>query len=73
MNISVPDDRWIVFNAEPNADSYKGFKLLEPMRTRPGQAQLSFSNGDESFTVNESSIEDAFIKAFDIIDTISDQ
>lgn len=72
MNISVPDDRWVIFNAEPNADSYKGFKLLEPVRTKPGKAQLSFSNDYESFTVYESSIEDAFIKAFDIIDTISD-
>lgn len=72
MNISVPDDRWVIFSAEPK-DCYKGFKLLEPIRTKPGKAQLSFSNDDdESFTVYESSIEDAFIKAFDIIDTISD-
>ena len=72
MKISVSDDRWIVFCAEPNSDSYKGFKLLEPIKTKPGQVQLSFSNGDESFTVYGSSIEDSFIEAFDIIDIISD-
>ena len=72
MQISISDERWMIYNAEPNSSSYKGFKLIDTIKTKPGQAQLSFSNGDESFTVNESSIEDAFIKAFDIIDTISD-
>lgn len=72
MIISVSDERWLIYSSEPNSDSYKGFKLVDPIKTKPGQAQISFSNGDESFTVNESSIEDAFIKAFDIIDSIVD-
>ena len=69
MKISVSDIRWITYNSEPNADSYKGFSLKGSIKTKPGVAKLTFTNGEKDFEVIGNSIEDAFIKGFDIIDS----
>jgi len=69
MKISVSDIRWLKYNSEPNPDSYKGFSLKGTMKTKPGIAQLTFTNGEKDFEVIGNSIEDAFIKGFDIIDS----
>jgi len=69
MKISVPDVRWLTYNTEPDPDSYKGFGLKGTMKTKPGIAKLTFTNGEKDFEVIGNSIEDAFIKGFDIIDS----
>lgn len=66
--MTVNDERWIIYLAEPNSDSYKGYQLNGPIQTRPNMAKLSFSNGQDTFESVASSTEEAFIKAFDLID-----
>jgi len=68
MKISISDDRWLTYNTEPNPDSYKGFSLKGTIKTKLGIAKLTFTNGQKDFEVIGSSIEDAFIKGFDIIE-----
>lgn len=69
MKISVSDIRWNTYNSEPESDSYKGFSLKGTIKTKPGVAKLTFTNGERDFEVIGNSIEDAFIKGFDIIDS----
>ena len=67
--MTVNDKRWIVYLADPNSDSYKGYRLNGPIRTRPNMAKLSFTNGEDQFESVAESPEQAFIKAFDLIDS----
>ncbi len=69
MNLSVNDTRWIIYNAAPNPENYKGFELKGTMKTKPNMAKLTFTDGKNEISVIGSSLEDAFIKAFDKIDS----
>lgn len=66
--MTVNDERWIIYLAEPNSDSYKGYRLDGSIRTKPNMAKLSLTNGEDTFESVAESLEDAFIKAFDLID-----
>jgi hypothetical protein len=59
----------MVYNAAPNSGNYKGFELKGTMKTKPNMAKLTFTNGKNEISVIGSSLEDAFIKAFDMIDS----
>jgi hypothetical protein len=69
MKISINDTRWITYNSEPDSDSYKGFELQGTMNTKPNAAKLTFTNGVKEITVIENSLEEAFVKVFDMIDS----
>lgn len=69
MVISSSDERWLEYNAKPNPTSYKGYSLKDTIKTRPGIAKLTLSNGKREVEGVGSSIEDAFSNAFDIIDS----
>ena len=70
MKISVPDVRWIKYISKPNPEEYKGFRLNDDIKVDSGIAKLKFTNGEKEFEATGSSIEDAFIKGFDIIDSL---
>lgn len=69
MKFSVDDIRWVDYISGPNPDYYKGFELKENIKTKPNTAKLTFTNGEKEFSVIEISLEEAFIKAFDVIDS----
>jgi hypothetical protein len=69
MKISVPDVRWLKYLSKPDPENYKGFRLKDEMKIESGIARLEFTNGEKDFEATGSSIEDAFIKGFDIIDS----
>lgn len=69
MKISISDPRWAIYCAGPNTDSYKGFELKGTIKTKPNLAKITFSDGDKEFEVTANSLEDAFVKGFDKIDS----
>jgi hypothetical protein len=69
MKFSVSDSRWFTYISEPNSRSYKGFSLKGTIKTKPGETKLTFTNGEKDFEVIGNSIQDAFIKGFDKIDS----
>lgn len=69
MKISVSDVRWISYCSEPNPESYKGFKLIGEIKIESNIVKLAFTNGEKEFEVAGGTIEYAFIKGFDLIDS----
>jgi len=69
MKISISDIRWVEYNSSPNPDTYKGFKLKGSIKQKPNKAKLVFTNGEKDISITANSIEDAFVKAFDAIDS----
>ena len=69
MKISVTDNRWLTYIAEPDPQSYKGFRQKGTMKIETGEVTLTFTNGEKEFDVIGNSIKDAYIKVFDTIDS----
>lgn len=69
MKFSISDPRWTVYCAGPKTYNYKGFELKGTIKTKPNLAKLTFTDGEEEFEITADSLEEAYVKGFDQIDS----
>ena len=57
---NMDDIRLLEFHSEPNSGFYKGYKQQGAIKTKPGFAKITFSDGQNEFEILGNTIENAF-------------